>query len=301
MDARTLRVVLATSDLTEGADKALRTGASLARDAGASFRAFHCVPKPVFPYWQGSLDPNEREEWLGVARRTLREQLGRVAADALSHGDPEVVIGAPSKEIVGYAERVAADVVVLGPHRPHRALDDLLGTTADRVLRTTGRPCLVAHSPLEGPVTRILVATDFSSHARRALATVVDWFAPVVASPSDSGPRELVVDLLYVYAVGSPVYRPFDAEPLLREQVAGARERLPEDAPVTFNTRTRAAPLAVDGVAAVAESLAPDVIALGTHGHGFMARTLLGSVASSVVRTVRYPLLLFPPEAATLP
>jgi nucleotide-binding universal stress UspA family protein len=287
MRTSTLRTVLATTDLSERSDAALATAAGLAKAEGASLHALHCVPRPVRPYWTGDIDQGTRDRWLDAAREGLGEQLGRVLGDEALRVTSVVLLGSPSREITDHAMATSADVIVLGPHRPRVVLDDLLGTTADRVLRTSGTPCLLAHAPLTAPVTRVLVATDFSPHARRALGTALDWFAPRAA---------LHVDLLHVYAVGSPVYRPFDADALLAQQIEEARSRLPERADVTFRARTLTAPLAPEGLATAVERFPSDLLVLGTHGYGFVARTLLGSLASSVARMIRHPLLFIPPS-----
>ncbi|MEX2470872.1 MAG: universal stress protein [Gemmatimonadota bacterium] len=279
--------MLATTDLSESSDAALGSAAALARAEGASLHVLHCVPEPVLPYWRGGIDRKTRDRWLDAAREGLGEQLGRVLGDDVRGVTPVVLLGSPFREITNHARAVSADVIVLGPHRPRAVLDDLLGTTADRVLRTSGRPCLLAHAPLTAPVTRLLVATDFSVHARRALDTALDWFGSRPA---------LHIDLLHVYDVGSPVYRPFDAEALLAQQIEETRSRLPSEADVTFRARTLTAPLAAEGLTTAVERFPSDLLVLGTHGHGFMARALLGSLASSVARMVRHPLLFVPPR-----
>lgn len=287
MRTSTLRMVLATTDLTERSDAPLGSAAALAKAEGASLHALHCVPRPVPPYWRGKIDRETRDRWLDAARERLGEQLGRVLGDEAGGVTSVVLLGSPSRQITGHAMAASADVIVLGPHPPRVARDDFLGTTADRVLRTSGTPCLLAHAPLTAPVTRLLVATDFSVHARRALDTALDWFGSRAA---------LHIDLLHVYAVSSPAYRPFDADALLAQQIEEARSRLPERAEVTFRARTLTAPFAPEGLATAVERFPSDLLVLGTHGHGFMARMLLGSLSSSVARIIRHPLLFVPPS-----
>ena len=48
---------------------------------------------------------------------------------------------------------------------------------------------------------------------------------------------------------------------------------------------------------AIADASEADLIILGTHGYGTFGRALLGSVASAVVRTIPFPILLVPPPA----
>ncbi|MEH6456542.1 MAG: universal stress protein [Cocleimonas sp.] len=55
------------------------------------------------------------------------------------------VQGSPKEEIVSYAEKIGADLVVLGSHG-HRHVSDLLGTTATGVLHRAKCDVLVIHS-----------------------------------------------------------------------------------------------------------------------------------------------------------
>jgi len=48
------------------------------------------------------------------------------------------------------------------------------------------------------------------------------------------------------------------------------------------------------------ESLKPDLVVLGTRGHGRFRRALLGSVANEVLRTVKCDVLLVPEGAGNV-
>ncbi|HUP53567.1 MAG TPA: universal stress protein [Longimicrobiales bacterium] len=298
MRRHVLRTVLATSDLEGSSDAALRTASLLATSRQAALHIFHCVPRPVFPYWEGAVDEVTRDAWVEDRRMQLDLQRARVLGDDTAV-QLAVGFGKPSLEIGRVARDISADVIVLGPHEPRRAFDDLLGTTADRVLRTSDAPSLLANRPILAPITRVMVPTDFSTCARSALETVVDWFSHVVMSEEAGSPATVTIELLHVYAFASALYRPFAAEPLLETELEAARRRLPADARVALRSRTLSASLPVDGIARAAEEFEPDLIALGAHGYGFGSRALLGSTASSVARTVRQPVLLVPGRSGT--
>jgi len=78
----------------------------------------------------------------------------------------EVRVGKPHEVIASTANDVHASVVVIGPHgdrpRPWR----FLGTTADRVVRSSPVPVLVATTPTAHPPRRILVPVDDDSAAQ---------------------------------------------------------------------------------------------------------------------------------------
>lgn len=139
------------------------------------------------------------------------------------------------------------------------------------------------------PIRRILVGTDFSEPARRAVHHVVELA------------RALDADLVVLHAYELPVYGLPDATILPSiEQAAEIAEAAQRhlDAEVE---RLRHLGLRVEGVlrnAAPAEALlevarerGADLIAVGTHGRGALRRALLGSVATDVIRTSPLPVL----------
>ena len=139
-------------------------------------------------------------------------------------------------------------------------------------------------------VHKILVATDFSAHAERAL----DYAAELAAV------YDAPLLLLHVYA--NPIMALPDGYvmmtvPNLAELVTGLQDGL-------RRTEARARQLGVkqvetrlvEGVTwseilATAKDAGCDLIAMGTHGRGAITHMLLGSVAEKVVRKAECPVL----------
>jgi len=111
---------------------------------------------------------------------------------------------------------------------------------------------------------------------------------------SDAGNTPTIAEILYVSAFASPSYRPMAMEPRLAEHAHMARERLAGTS-IKVLPRILSAPLPVDGILRAADQSETDLIILGTHGYGTLGRALLGSVASGVLRTVPFPILLVQP------
>lgn len=289
---RFFRDILAASDLGAGSDEALRMAAQLASATGARLHVFHCMA--AGPAEEAMFDTRRRQERAGRARTELEGQVRSALGGRWTPSSTVVEEGDPTEAVERRARAVGANLLVLGSHRPRRPLDGLLGTTADRLLRTAGRPCLLAHRTLAGPPHRVLAATDFSTPSRRA----VDHAGALLADVARTHPaaHPLVLEILHV--------RPFESR---REGAVGAGQRLAAMAEevrdgvvrgMSIEVRVRAltAPLPVDGIIRATEDAPPDILVLGSHGHGRRSRPLLGAVASETARAVPYPTMFVPPE-----
>lgn len=286
------RVILATTDLTDGAREALRA-ARLLRPVGGRVHVAHCLRysatanlREDAPDPDGGRGPSKRED----SHETVGRQVKEVGLP-LSEAEIHILEGAPHREIPSLAKHVDADLVTLGKHSPRRVFDGLLGSTADRVIRLTDRPCLVANKAVTGLPRRVVVASDLSRVSRRVLDVAVAW-AEDWSSHPEGGAVHL--ELLHVFDFARPGYAPPEDQQrkLQREAARGAQQA---GEAVTVRARTLSAPLAPEGIQRVTEEVVPDLLFMGTHGHGFFVRTLLGSVASEVVRTVEVPIVVVPP------
>lgn len=292
----TNRRILAASDLSEDSDKGLTAAAELARAMGASLHVAHVIAPPVFPYWEGTIPEQAYTSWTDSARIDLEWQVRRVLGDA-PDVRLEVRVGEPAQVLTDLASAPDVELVVLGPHEPRMAFDDLLGTTADRLIRLCAKPCLIANRPLLPPLRQILLPVDFSPPSRHC----VDVAMRLLGSGLLSGPGDdarPIIELLFVSAFAIPQPRPFAIEPHLAQQVESARAALPADSRARLLPRLLSAPLPVDGIRKAAERMDADLIICGTHGFGMLGRTLVGSVASAVARTLPFSVLLVPPPAA---
>jgi nucleotide-binding universal stress UspA family protein len=115
----------------------------LALELGAELILLHvAVEAPLFR--EGAARPHELERFFEEQREWARRALEERAAETRGQGVPtlaRVVTGAPHREIVETAKQEGAAFIVMGTHG-RRALERfLLGSVADRVIRTA--PCPV--------------------------------------------------------------------------------------------------------------------------------------------------------------
>jgi nucleotide-binding universal stress UspA family protein len=240
-----------------------------------------------------------RETMLAEIERRLDEELPEQDR-ARVRGTAEVVPGPPARAIVDYAHARGADLIVMGTHGRGGMAHLLLGSVAERVVRTSNCPVLTVRESRPRGIHRILVPTDFSDTADAAL----DW-ARLLATRFGSSLQLLhVLDDPFVpeglapeaYIMEAPVVRNAllsDARTRLADRVAPLRRaRVFEGG--SGIARVDADVLFGDGahtIAEWAEQRESDLIVMGTHGRRGVAKLVLGSVAEKLVRTAPCPVL----------
>lgn len=139
---------------------------------------------------------------------------------------------------------------------------------------------------------RLLVATDFSPHARRALEHARDLVRA-------GGGRVLLMTALDApdphTMVGGALKTPMD----LAAARAAAEERLRAEAAAVGLGQSLEGVVVRDRrpeveILAAADQTGADLIVVGTHGYSGMKRWLLGSVSERVLRAATVPVLLVP-------
>jgi nucleotide-binding universal stress UspA family protein len=183
-----------------------------------------------------------------------------------------------------------ADMVVLGRHRRRGIWHAVAGSTADRVIRRSEVPCLLSNRELTWPIRRVLLPTDFSVPARRALEVGPEW----VGRLSGGAGEAVDICLLNVNAKADPHPRPIKVQLLL--EAASERGAAIQPGQLRFDHKFVIADTALEGIERAAAEIEPDLVVLGTHGYNWLGRALIGSVASEVARMLPHPILLVPPK-----
>ncbi len=303
MHSPKIHSILAALDLAERPeqDEVLRTAAGLALHLSAKLHVLHAVE---YGSEEPPLPAHLRRE-VETAERALGEHVQQALPPGLEPASRMVVVGPVHRAIVDRAKQLAADLIVLSTHRGGGVRAHFIGTTADRVIRTSGVLCWIVRRPLALPLQRIGVPTDFSETARRALDLALAWAEMLGGRGETPGGAPLEIQLLYqewsVTLEGYPTLEERELLPRLQREIEEARER----AGGTIHALVR--PVVISGVdpgtviTRYAEMHQLQLIIMGTHGRGGIRRTLIGSVASSVTRQAPCSVVLVPPSEEMAP
>lgn len=224
-----------------------------------------------------------------TVERLLRRELRRWASDVPGEGAVSWIVegnwGRVDGPLLHEARRTAADVIVVGTNQRSGLARVWQGSVSRHVLHAAdGDVVTVPASPrrLTGVARhdRVLVATDFSDSANRAIGVAYGLV-----------PRNGVVHLAHV------------TEGSEGNGARSARERLAMLVPTDATARGIVTVLEVVDNTAVADALLQlgarrgvDLICLATHGRTGVSQAILGSVAHQVVRQARCPVVLIPPH-----
>lgn len=290
------RLVIAI-DGSEEAEHAARRGLELARAFDATVCALHVVEQKALRL-TGTADEKTRLRESGAEIlddvETLASELDHPVTTTLTDGRPAL-------QISEYADEQDADLIVVGRQGMTGLGKRLLGGVTEQVLHRSQVPVFVVPGEDGGSdgnteYSRVLVPTDGSENVAAATPHGV-----TIAQQFDSTLHVLnVVDLQAAGGVfnAGGLEREFIERLELRgqEAVDKIRDEIadldPDVAVRTDVERTTSFEGAAAGIREYVGDADIDLVVMSSHGRSNLKRQLLGSVASTVLRTVDVPVLV---------
>lgn len=293
----TIGPLLAGTDFSEGAEKALQRASMLAREHQVPLRVLHALGDGD---WLARLDRlthgHFNEELL---RRAAGSQLARLRERLLEEGvasvETEIVGGPLHQSLPELAQDHVCGVFVMGSRGEGTLREGLLGSTADRVLRSGSLPVLLCRGEPR-PWRRVVLATDFSLAS--AQAAVLGLLIAPQASHYLLHACELALDRGLAFANASletrEAYEQQAWDEASRQLAAFAAALGPQGSAVTRAPR-RGPPAAVlEAFVAEAEI---DLVVVGTRPRARWEANLLGSTALFATNRLGCDVLLVPLKA----
>ncbi|MCG3168910.1 MAG: hypothetical protein CALGDGBN_00420 [Pseudomonadales bacterium] len=283
------RQLLLATDLSPRCDRALDRAAQLAGEWGAELLALNVFAPASSP--QGAL------AWIGGDDEQLLRETHRQLARNLRHVEvPLTVRVGRGRDPAALIRQVAVDagaaLVVTGVSRHETLGRFLLGSTVETLARSLPLPLLVVRNRVHDRYRRIVVATDFSTSSRHALATALALFpgceptvfhvlalpmAGLTDVPDEAACRRVEQGELadFVRAAGLPP----------DTRLATVVESGAVEATLARHVRERDV----------------DLVVLGSHGLGGILGILVGSTAARLLEWLPCDTLLVPdPQARPL-
>jgi nucleotide-binding universal stress UspA family protein len=205
-----------------------------------------------------------------------------------------IATGLPSEEVNSIALAEDADMIVVGTRGKSGLAHVLLGSTAERLIRTAPCPVLAVHMPkAEDPVgqgitvNRILVPTDLSECSLEAVQ-----YGRVVASQAKAS-----IELLHImepacygldFTIGTSDEREQKRKTATKRLEALSSELTAAGIVVKISLLGG---VPADTILDLGHKTSSDLIVMGTHGRRGLSHVLAGSVTEAVLRRGTIPVL----------
>jgi len=291
-------VIVCATDFSDQSASALEWAVAFARREGARVDLVHVVPEPTHDREQLAADAATFEAArLGDARDRLAANATAAAHAAGVTVQPHVLVGDPEVRIVEHARLHGARVIVVGSTARPLLERWVLGSVAERTIRTATCPVIVVPSRERGRPW----FSGRSDGSRTTLATLVGL------EGADGGP-ELVrfaadlrrhgrcdVTFLHLYWPTEEYERlglrgsrnPLEVDPdvvkNLEPRLRGLVDGLPGEGSVRLDIQP-AFGAASANLAMAAGDHAYDLVVVGSHQRHGLSRVLEGNVAESLAR-----------------
>jgi nucleotide-binding universal stress UspA family protein len=210
-----------------------------------------------------------------------------------------IATGIPSEEVLAAAKAEDADLIVVGTAGKTGLEHILLGSTAERIIRTASCPVLAVRMERLGEakaggctshpaaLDRIVVPVDFSDCSLDALE-----YAVVVAQRAEAS--LVLLHVLEPVAYGLDFTLPLPAEREHKREAAIKRLAGMVTALETVKVKSEyvvRGGLPGDSILDAARMQSADLIVMGTHGRRGLSHAFYGSVAESVLLKSHCPVL----------
>lgn len=142
-----IKNVLVATDFSEWSDAALVYARALAGTFGARLHVLHAVEFVATADVMGIAVPDLYKGVESSARQDLENLVSETDREILGVKTILITGGTPAHAIVEYAGKAAIDLIVVGTHGRRGLSHMVLGSVAERVVRTAPCPVLTVRHP----------------------------------------------------------------------------------------------------------------------------------------------------------
>ena len=273
--------LLAATDLSPSSRNTVQRAAMLAQQISAQLELVHVIEKRELEELQRLLGETLKENIQSQNQKLLKELANDIGGSLGIKAGCHLVEGEVLESITKQADLLSANLLVIGVRGASLTLQQLLGSTAERLLRLIQCPVLTVKQPPLRTYQKILVPIDFSPWSIGAIN-----LAQTVAPQSK-------LTLLHANDV------PFEAQMRIvgekKKEIQNYRDKVCQDAKIRLNQVAKDAGLTADWRSLVVNGNAvqkileqedeqgSDLIIIGRHGYGVVEELLLGSNARQIL------------------
>ena len=279
--------LLCATDLTARSDGALRRTALLAQAMNADVMLVHAV--------DDSQSGRRLRMEVNRAKVHAMTQAERVIPHAIDRVEFVVRLGKRLQVLTSMAREWEPDLIVMAAPRRTR-LQDVFGTTAERLTIAARRPLLLANSPAQAPHGRVVLASDLSGTSAYAARTAAEmgllantrtW---VVHAFDPAYPGLVAADERTERVIEEHRRRwRYD----VRRELLRQLEQAGIDHDGVQLSAQAAEPM--DAIERLVERVQPDLLVIGVSRWVALKRMLIGSVSHQLFQRIQCDMLAVPP------
>jgi nucleotide-binding universal stress UspA family protein len=146
-----LKKILVATDFSEPSDAALVYGRQLARTFGARLTVFHAAENSASRAYGSDgfvfIESDLQSQVEAVARKRALSRISDEDRDELKAEAVVVTALSPAAAIAEYARREQIDLIIVGTHGRGGVAHLMMGSVAERVVRTAPCPVLTVRHP----------------------------------------------------------------------------------------------------------------------------------------------------------
>ena len=181
----------------------------------------------------------------------------------------DVEFGTPVKMIIDYASKKDVDLIVMGSHGASGVKEYLIGSNAEKIVRSSSVPVLTVKDFFKGPVTNIVFPNVLNAD-QEELAMKVKAL------------QDFFKAHLYIVWINTPENFSRDILTYSKLEAFAKRYMFKDYTLDVFNHTNEE-----DGIILYTQMVKGNLIALGTHGRKGISHLMNGSVAENIVNHSR--------------
>lgn len=289
-----LKTILLATDGSEDADLAARAAGDLARKTETGLHvvhAWHTVPSAHFEGWINSSQEQASREVLDEQTKKIKDSGAKVSGSHLKEGSP-------AQAIVGLADEIEADLIVMGSRGVGRIKRLATGSVSEGVVHEASVPVLVLRGGDEAwPPNHLVVGEDGSGPALRAgeLASEIGNLLGAKMTLVRTYPKPLDID------EEGRKSDPRMTDDALRQAETELGERA-DQLEGLLGQRPKMSIAVGDAAEDLVETAGRKggnraLVAVGSRGLGTVERFRMGSVSNKVLRVAEGPVLISAPHS----
>ncbi len=276
-----MKNILLATDLTANSDRAMERAFKLAWEHDAKLHVLHVISD----YKEKSLSISLKKQTQDLIKKHMYEYK---RSNPLVTVSVNTVLGKDAfDEILRHAEKIKANLIVMGMHGKTKFRDLFKGTTIERVIRKGRKPVLVVKNKPLSHYKNITVGVDYAPDSRTTFRTALA-LAPeghvnalhVYRSP------DYIDDLAYVYMTLKEKGDTDEAqqnkmETFLKTEAKHFKRKGMDISKICSGSALEGLPY--NAILKEAKRAKSDLIVTGAHGESVLSLSKLGSTAHEIL------------------